>query len=241
MSGRNVRRGPSQPSLRHFDAGRARRYDERIGQAIPGYEALHDLALAAVGAATEGRGRVLIAGAGTGREALAVARAYPKIRVTAVEPAEAMAARAARKIAAAKLSRRIDLVAGAVADLPARPAFDAATLLLVLHFVPDDGRKDALLGDIARRLRPGGAFVLADMTAGWRADEARALDPAWIEMQRLNGIPAKDIAKGQAHVANDVFRLSADEMARRLKRAGFGAPTKFFQAYMFEGWIARKR
>lgn len=241
MSGDDTKRSTPANAVRHFDAARAERYDARIGQAIPGYAALHELALPLIGAATGGRGRVLVVGAGTGREACALARAYPEIRVTAVEPAPAMAAKAKEKIAAENLGARVALIASTVAALPDESAFDAATLLLVLHFVPDDGRKDALLAEIAKRLRPGGTLALADMTAGWSADQARALDPAWTEMQRLNGIADEDIAKGQAHVAKDVFRLSADEMARRLAHAGFEPSVKFFQAFMFEGWIARRR
>lgn len=58
---------------------------------------------------------------------------------------------------------RVQLYRGYVDSLPEAKIYDAATLLLVMHFIPDDGSKLLLLQNIAKRLRSGATFVLADL------------------------------------------------------------------------------
>ena len=47
---------------------------------------------------------------------------------------------ARKKVAAASLENRISLVRGLINDV-AEKDFDAATSILVMHFLPDDGTK----------------------------------------------------------------------------------------------------
>lgn len=138
-----------------FDAERAQAYDRRVREAIPGYEALHQLSCMVLAEVTGGHGRALVAGAGTGGECIALAQACPGLQVVGVDPAADMLAHAERKVAEHGLNARVRLYPSKVSDLPKFEPFDAATLLLVLHFLPDDGAKLALLTDIAQHLKPG--------------------------------------------------------------------------------------
>ncbi len=228
-------------AVRMFAADRAQAYDNRVRAAIPGYEALHGLACAVVAEATGGGGRILVAGAGTGAECIALGRSCPDSSLVGVDPAADMLALAERKVAAHGLEGRIRLRAGSVADLPADAPFDAATLLLVLHFLPDDGAKAGLLADIARRLKPGGALVLADLFGpAWDDPRQAELRGAWRRLQLEAGIAAEDVDKGFTRVDRDIHPVTEIRLAALLAEAGFGPPQPFFRALCFGGWLARR-
>lgn len=227
---------------RLFDAERAQAYDRRIREAIPGYEALHQLSCMVLAELTGGHGRVLVAGAGTGSECVALAQACPHLHVVGVDPAEEMLAHAERKVAEHHLVERVRLYPAKVADLPVFEPFDAATLLLVLHFLPDDGAKADLLGDMARHLKPGAPLILADLFGpGWDDGWQAELRVFWRHLQKSAGIPEADIDKGFAHVDRDIHPVTEDRLAALLVGAGFEPPRPFFRALCFGGWVARRK
>lgn len=224
-----------------FDAERAQRYDRRIREAIPGYEALHVLACAVVAEATGGHGRVLVAGAGTGTECVAMAEACPGLRLVGLDPAPDMLALAEERVARLGLVGRVRLYPGEVSSLPLFEPFDAATLLLVLHFLPDDGAKAALLGDIAGHLAPGAPLVLADLFGpAWDDPWQARLRALWRHLQHSAGVEAEAIEKGFAHVDRDIHPVSEDRLAELLDQAGFDPPRPFFRALCFGGWVAHR-
>ncbi|HYG42611.1 MAG TPA: class I SAM-dependent methyltransferase, partial [Bordetella sp.] len=131
-----------------FDASRADEYAEQSRIALAGYDACHDLAACMLAASlgTGGAARILVAGAGgTGQEIIAAARLEPGWTYTAIDPSAPMLQLAMANITAAGLQARTQTVAGTVEDLPMGPEYDAATLIGVLHHIPDDGDKRALL------------------------------------------------------------------------------------------------
>lgn len=224
-----------------YAAEKAQAYDRRIRAAIPGYEALHHLACVVVAEATGGHGRVLVAGAGTGAECVALGQGCPSLHVVGADPAADMLKLAEHKVAQHGLTQRVRLYPCEIWQLPAGEPFDAATLLLVLHFLPDDGAKLKLLRDLAQRLKPGAPLVLGDLFGPpwdecWQAE----LRTYWRHLQEAAGIEPADIGKGFVHVDRDIHPVTAERLAELLSQAGFDAPRPFFQALCFGGWVARR-
>lgn len=233
-------RRKTQDPKRHFDKARAKNYDRRIHQVIPGYATVHELARVAVGELVGGKGRVLIVGAGTGRETVDIAKAYPGLRLVGVDPSPAMIAKARGNVARAGLGRRVKLFEGLVGDLD-DGGFDAATLILVMHFVADDGSKLELLRAVGKRLKRGRPLILTDMF-GDREDKGfRRLMDVWQRFQAERGVERKEIKKGKVYIRKDIHLIAERRLARLLHAAGFGAPEPFFRALVFGGWIAFKR
>ena len=56
-------------------------------------------------------------------------------------------------------------------------ALDAATLILVLHHVPDPA---AVLGDVARVVKPGGRVLIADMLPHDREEYRQQMGHVWL-------------------------------------------------------------
>ncbi|MVM33957.1 hypothetical protein GO755_28235 [Spirosoma sp. HMF4905] len=61
--------------------------------------------------------------------------------------------------------KNVTLIEGLLTDLDPARKYGAATLLLVLHFLDDQGAKLNLLKAISQRLAPGAPFVMLDITS----------------------------------------------------------------------------
>ncbi|MGC2854852.1 class I SAM-dependent methyltransferase [Novispirillum sp. DQ9] len=231
---------PPQDSKDTFHAARARRYDDTIRRVIPGYDSLHAMGGLILRQETAGDAHVLVVGCGTGAELGFLGAAAPGWRFTACDPAEGMLEVARARVAAAGLAERVALHACSADGLPAGPPFDAATCLLVLHFVPDDGSKLALLRAIAARLKPGAPLLLADMYEDPRSPRYQRLVSAWAQWQIAQGIDPVEVDKGLAHVRRDIHFVPEARLAELLAEAGFGPAERFFGAFLFGGYITHR-
>jgi len=231
----------SRDTAQHWDKERAEAYDKRVREAIPGYDALHVLSCQIVAEATSGQGRALVIGAGTGSECIALAQSCPNLTVVGVDPSKEMLAHAGAKVASHNLVDRIRLYPSRVGELPKFEPFDAATLLLVMHFLKDDGAKQTLLEEIAGHLKPGAPLVLADMFGDWNQPWQQQLRVWWRHLQLAAGIPEAEVEKGFRHIDRDIFPLEEERLAALLQAAGFTPPQPYFRALCFGGWVARKR
>lgn len=130
-------------------------------------------------------------GCGTGQVAAALAPFVT--RVIAVDRSADMLQAARRRV------REMPNVEVRRGDLEALPIpdeeLDAATLLLVLHHLPDPG---AALREAARVLKPGGRLVISDMLPHDREDYRHQMGHVWLG-------------------------LSEDQLRRLLGAAGFGS------------------
>jgi ArsR family transcriptional regulator len=146
-------------------------------------------------------------GCGTGQIAGALA---PFVReVIAIDDSESMRVEAQRRL---ELHSNVDVRAGDLESLPLDDAsLDAATVVLVLHHVPDPG---AALAECARVLKPGGRLLAVDMLPHDRQDLAQNMGHVWMgfapdlvsgwmrdagfEGIRVVAMPADPRAKGPA-------------------------------------------
>lgn len=181
-------------------------YLDEMAAEIPGYDELQE----AAAAATDGLDvrAALELGVGTGETALRVLARHPDARWTGIDASEPMLARARERLPGAdlRLGRLED-------DLPAGP-FDLAVSTLAVHHLRAEAKRD-LFRRVARVLRPGGRFVLADLVvprpgeAGpifvdWEMDvpDSAADQVAWL---RETGFEAD-----AAHVRADLAVIVAD-------------------------------
>jgi tRNA (cmo5U34)-methyltransferase len=136
-------------------------YDIAVRQSIPGYDAMLTMLTALFQRYLMDDAHILVVGAGGGNEISALSQTHPTWQFTGVDPSEKMLAVAQSKVESLGIEDRVTLHKVVVQDLPIH-RYSAATSLLVMHFLPDDGTKLDYLKAIAARLQPGSPFVLVD-------------------------------------------------------------------------------
>jgi tRNA (cmo5U34)-methyltransferase len=221
-----------------FDAEYGARYDRVIRQVVPGYESLFPLAMAALQSVIGHEGDVLVVGAGTGMELETFASGEPRWRLTGVEPSAQMRAQAEGRLARADLDERVTLHGGYAAELPPGPQWDAATLVCVLHFLPDDGAKLALLRDIAERLRPGGCLMIVDACGEPGTAEFDRTLHSWMRYIEAMGMSAEGRALYRSQLEGSIHWVSPERLEALLAEAGFARTQLVHRALVFNGWLA---
>lgn len=149
----------SNPAI--FSGDRASGYDDFVLTYIPFYRNIMAClpALISQHVCSE-KEPILVAGCGTGSELLELSSSWPSWELEGIDPSPEMVEQARKKLNG---YANVRLINGYVSDLPAEAHYRAATLLLVLHFIPDDGAKLRLLRNLAARMLPGAPLVLTDI------------------------------------------------------------------------------
>ena len=129
--------------------------------------------LAALAAFAEGAWTVGDLGCGTGTVSAALAPFVT--RIVAVDSSAAMVQAAKKRLQGFD---NVDLRRGELESLPIDDArLDAATLMLVLHHVPEPERA---LAEVSRVLKPGGRVVLVDMLPHDRDSYRQQMGHVWL-------------------------------------------------------------
>jgi tRNA (cmo5U34)-methyltransferase len=207
---------------------------------MPGVDALYHCIRAICDAKLEQDARILIVGAGGGREIEALAASPRQYRLTGIDPSDAMLDVAREYVASAEANERVELIEGLTADLPDTVRFGAATSILVMHFLPDDGSKESYLTEIRKRLKPGATYLHADATFGDRA-EFEALASAMREYAGLVGLaeiadaPPTAIAK-MAFEQPTSSIVSEARVRELFASTGFSVVAPFYRGFWYAGW-----
>lgn len=216
---------------------RADVYDEDIHKIIPGYTALHETARHLLETSLPVDAFLLVAGVGTGNEAVACALRNPDWRVTGFDIAENMVKTASEKIKKHGLGERVEIIHGALEDV-LQESFDAATALLVMHFIPYESKLEFLRG-LNLRLNPGGVLITADFTVDRDSYEFESYVKAW-EAYMLTTQEKKDVDERVQHTRYDLDILSHEETLEHLTRAGFTNIRLFWKSLVFSAYISEK-
>lgn len=216
---------------------RAAVYDADILKIIPGYDALHSNALHLLETSLAEDAFLLVAGVGTGNETSAAALRNPEWRITGFDVAENMIKTASDKIKRHGLGDRVELIHGTIDDVLQDP-FDAATALLIMHFIPYAEKLEFLRG-VNSRLRPGGVLVTADFTCDRESYEFETFAAAW-EACMLATTEKKEVDERLGHARHGLDILSHEETLDLLAKAEFTNTRLFWKSLIFSAYISEK-
>lgn len=225
-------------SPQQFDQQKAANYEARWAPLAPLRESLH-LQMRLILHGLPAEARVLCVGAGTGAELLALARAFPNWRFTAVDPSAPMLAVCQQLAVEAEISDRCEFLSCYAHELPPGEPYDAATSVLVSHFITDRAQRVAFYRELSARLRPGGWLVTADLTTS-PPGQHENLYAVWQQMMRLTGATEEQIQAMLTTYGREVALLTIPEMEALLAEAGFAAPVHFSQSLLIHAWYARR-
>lgn len=222
-----------------FDEERAAKYDADIVKALPGYLGLHSLVAATLDSQLSSPGEILIVGAGTGTDIAPLTMIENCQNITACEPEQAMAGYGQKKTGA-QLNGKVIRWWGSHLNAAPKERFSAVVMTLVLHFLPDDGSKSALLTEIRERLLPGGTLILVNLIKPDSKETEAAFLQAWERYNAINGVPESEY---KAFFAERVKKLNMVTEARDRElweEQGFRQVSRFMSALFLQGFVLEK-
>jgi tRNA (cmo5U34)-methyltransferase len=219
----------------YFGKSHAPFYDERAAKFVPVRDALNFLVRFFL-ADLPSESRILCVGAGTGAELLDLATAFPSWRFTAVEPSPAMLEICCRKVDQAGIGSRCQFHEGYLDSLPRTEPFNAATSILVSQFLTDPNQRRDFFHQIARRVRPGGHLINADLASSLSSSAFESLFEIWL---RAHGHTSQAERPAQIGWGKEVAVSRPDEIESIIANAGFECPILFYQALFIHAWHAR--
>ena len=229
---------PSNSSIA-FDKERALSFNAQYQKLAPLSDAIH-LLLRVILLDLPAEARALCVGAGTGAELLFLAEAFPGWQFTAVEPALPMLDLCRQRAEEAGIASRCTFHAGYLDTLPDAPPFDAATSLLVTHFLLTPGARRDYWAQVAARLRPNGVLMASTLASDLSAPAYQSLLQVWLQMQRYTGTPEDAIAKMPESYGRDIAVLPPAEIEAEITASGFDAPIAFYQALLIHAWYTKR-
>lgn len=222
-----------------FDKERAASYDRQFAPLAPMRNALHLLSRLIL-SDLPAEAHILCVGAGTAAELLYFAEHFPGWRFTAVKPAAAMLDVCRQRTQECGIASRCTFHEGYLDSLPASEPFDAATCLLVSHFIMDVEKRTDLFRQIAARLRLEGILINADLTSDMSAPEFGSLLPIWRRGLSECGMSDEVVDGMCAAFGRDVALLSPQKMKQILIDGGFESPVLFLQTLLIHAWFSKR-
>lgn len=228
----------STDSIRKFDLSRALEYETQSRIALAGYDACHELAACLLSAQLGPDPHTLLAvgAGGSGQEILTTGRLEPSWRFVAVDPAQPMLELAMARIEAAGLANRTQAFLGRLDALPKGQPFDAATLIGVLHHIPEQADKEALLQAVRSRLPVGAPLIVACNRCHYES-QPLLLD-AWAVRWRMAGASDEQVVAKLAKIRQGAVPPESEQAVEAmLAQAGFERPLRFFSSLFWSAWI----
>lgn len=228
----------ASPAADKFDPSRAGEYGVQSRIALAGYDACHDLAACMLAASLSDKpsARILVVGAGgTAQEIIAMARLEPGWTFMAVDPSQPMLDAAKQQLAAQNLLQRTTTHHGQIEDLPAEQAYDAATLIGVLHHVPGDDAKRHILHSVRRHLKPGAPLIVAGNHYAYASQPL--LLAAWGQRWRQSGASPEEVKVKLGKILQGADPPHSEAAVQTLlHETGFGDATRFFSSLFWGAW-----
>jgi tRNA (cmo5U34)-methyltransferase len=217
-------------------------YDKSIRLFCGAYEEMFKLTHCYLRARLPKQAKILVVGAGTGMEISEFAPLNPGWSFCGVDPSADMLALAGKKICEKNLSCEIELRKGYVDDLKDEEVFDAATCILVMHFLKDDGTKLNLLESICKRLKSGAPFVLIDGFGEPGSMDFEEIKAAWKNYPIISGVPGEMVENVFNQVIMKMIQFVPESRIMELmETAGITRVSKYFSGFLYGGWIGYKK
>lgn len=219
------------------DPDRIKRYTEQGPPAFaPGHGGMLQMIGVLLGESMPDTGELLVVGAGGGLETRYLAGIEGGWRFVGVDPAGPMLDLAVA-VAGPVAGDRMTLIEGTVEDAPGGP-FDAATCLLVLGLVDDDGGKLALLNGVRSKLKSGAPFILVDQCIDRSAPDVEKRLARYANYALRSNIDPDTVRSARTAVAAMQSMVPAWRNEELLREAGFREADVFYVGMAWRGWIA---
>lgn len=208
------------------------------GATNPGMQAIYDFGARAIDRLVPHEGALLDLGVGSGRAISAILRRRPDIRVTAVDLAPNMLAKARELFVAEGFESNVKLVQADITELPDRIAggeWQGVSCMWTLHQLPDSNALEAAIRQIAA--------IRSNCTAAvWISDFARLRRPSTTSALLDCVDPGSPYELRDSAIASEAASFTRAELSSALRLAGLGdmhsgyaRPVPYLQVYWARG------
>lgn len=212
---------------------------EDMQRAVPGLDAMYRLVHALIAIHTHEAPRILVVGAGGGREIEEFGTSGAVGPITAIDPSVRNLEMAQARARTSGASSKVDFIVGTVDDLPHGETFDVVTSLLVMHYLPDNGAKLAYLRALRKRLAPGGRLIHADVCFDNSEDFDRLI-PAFRSHADIYGVSA-DAVRLELEAILSLPVVTGDRTCVLFSEAGLTKPQELFRTLWYRCWVSSAR
>jgi tRNA (cmo5U34)-methyltransferase len=229
----------NQESTIVFDRERASNHDKQFAKLAPMRNGL-DMSICMVLSKLPDDARILCVGVGTGTELIHLAQHFPQWQFTAVEPSAPMLDICRQKAEEYGIASRCTFHEGYLDSLPPSDTFDAATCILVSHFITQLEERHNLFRQISERLCPNGYLVSSDLASDMSTPAYKSLLTVTQQMFQYAEMPAEEIEKIIGAYGRNVAILPPQEVEAIIASSGFDTPVLFFQTFLIHAWYAKR-
>ncbi len=221
----------------NFDGDYGEEYKELASRVIPGYDELFVATLALLQERLGSTAQILIVGCGTGREIEVFAPSAKGWEFDCVDPSWAMVEYSRKVAKRIEVSSRIRFHNAYTHELELDYQFDAATAINVMHFLPDDGSKDAFMQSIANRVKSEGTVVLFDLHGDQSKAYFELFYDAWIRYMDLRGYRGKKKERLLKRLETGIAYVGSDRILQICHNAGLKLIRPYWSGLLYTAWL----
>jgi len=205
-------------------------------RAVPGLDGMYRLLQALIASLETEAPRVLIVGAGGGRELGELANGHVAGQITAIDPSAKNLDLARVVVQKPGLSPEVRFLVGTVDAVPKGETFDVVTSMLVMHHLKDDGTKLAYLKGLRERLAPGGHLIHADVCFD-QPEEFDQLVPLYLAHAHISGVTPEATRLERDAIPNPSV-VSGARTRDLFAEVGLTEPFEVFRSLWYRCWIS---
>ena len=118
--------------------------------------------------------------------------------------------------------------------------FDAATVINVMHFLPDDGSKDQLMQSVAQRMKPGGIVILFDLHGNRSEPYFNLFYDAWIRYMDLRGYTGEKKVRLLERLKKGIAYADEQRILQICHNAGLRLIRSYWSGLLYTAWIFQR-
>ncbi len=211
---------------------------QELQRAVPKLVDMYGVVGSQVETCVSNGSRVLIVGAGGGREIAEIGKSKIEFDIVAVDPSSENLEAARRVAQNSGLSERILFINGTVNDVPPERPFDIALSLLVMHQFLDDPSKFEYLSEIGSRLYDNGILIHADICLE-RPGDLDKLIPEYLSYASSVGIDPQ-VTQIELKAISQLPIITDVRLRGLFAKANFTEPREVFRTLWYRCWVANR-
>ena len=228
----------------NFEGPYGHSYRKSIRDSVPGYDVLHEIALAAVHTMGSQANRVLVVGPGPGQQLPDLLSACPKAEFTILEPSQQMLSFCREAIASHAGRERCLLIQGELNQKVLRSLHPIGSDLVVCHNVLhlyESPSQVSLLRLLAQSTAIKGSLLLSGYSEPPEQNSTQQMLEIGLQRLRNLHLSENQVEKIRRSRNNDVFSIDSCRVSSVLASEEMTPALQLYQGLFSRLWVSRRQ